>query len=517
MQKSHKGFSVGRWLASCLFIFLVAGTVLPAHASKTSGVLNWATDEEVTSTDPYYTLNHMTIVLMDEICDSPLRKNADSGEYGPHLATNYKWVDGTTLDMEFRTDVVFHSGKTLSAKDVKYTFDHILATNSGVVAASSYNYVKSVELLGPNKVRLHFHHAFPMALEYLSTVTPILPYGHYDNAPVRDGKKDYRSVPLDCTGPYKIVNFKPGQSMEFEANEKYFGGGKQIPAIKTLKFRTMIDPDAQLVELLAGKLNWIWNLSPDKVAELKNMKQLHVVSVPNQRFNFISMDAAGKFGKNPFQDIRVRKAVNHAINRKPIAKNLIGEASEVIDSACHPKQFGCFTNVNSYEYNPGKAKKLLVEAGYPDGFTTDFYAYREKDVAEAIISDLRAVGIKANLRFLQYNAVRPLVRSGEASFAYLSWGSSGVGDVSASTSYFFSGSPDDNSRDAEVQGHVRTADTSTDPEVRKSNYKLALKRISDQAYWVPLFTMVRSYAFSNDVDTTGYFDGLPHFYNARWK
>src|SRR5690606_687360 len=136
---------------------------------------------------------------------------------------------------------------------------------------------------------------------------------------------------------------------------------------------------------------------------------------------------------------------------------------------------------------------------------------------EAIINDLRKVGIRANLRFMQYNALRPLLRSGEAAFAYLSWGSFGLADASASTSYFFAGGPDDLSRDAEVQALLKTADTSVDPAVRKESYKKAQQLIADRAYWAPLFTLVRYYAFSKDLDSTAYFDDLPRFYAAKWK
>jgi peptide/nickel transport system substrate-binding protein len=505
---------VGSLLCASLLLGLASTTV---HASKATGVLEWAMEQEVPIADPYYAQSRAVVILTDEVCDSPLHRNLKTGEYEPHLATSYKWVDDVTLEMEFRKDVVFHSGKPFSAKDVKYTFDHILAPDSGVITASNFNFVKSVEMLEPYKARFHLHKPFPMALEYLSNATPILPAGHYDNAPVQQGRKAYGSVPLDCTGPYKLVSVKPGQSMDLEANKNYFGGGKGKPSIEKLHFRTIIDPDAQLVQLLGGELDWIWDLRLERANELKAMKQVQVVSSPIQRFSFMNMDASGKFAKNPFQDIKVRQAVNHAINRESIAKNLISGGSEALSAACHPNQFGCFTDVHNYEYDPQKARKLLAEAGFPDGFTTDMYAYREKELAEAIINDLRKVGIKANLRFMQYNALRPLLRSGEAAFAYLSWGSFGLADASASTSYFFGGGPDDLSRDPEVQALLKTADTSVDPNVRKDSYKKALELIADRAYWAPLFTLVRYYAFSKDLDSKAYFDDLPRFYAAKWK
>lgn len=513
MNANQKARACLAGVTSALAMVLTVGASMAAKQDT----LVWAMEQEVSVADPYYAMSRAVVILTDEVCDSLLHKNVDTGQYGPHVASAYQWLDDLTLEMTLREDVVFHSGKKLSASDVKYTFEHIAAADSGVLAASHFNWIKSVEVESPTKLRIHLQRPFPMALEYLSSATPILPAGHYDNAPTRNGKKDYGSVPVDCTGPYKITQVRAGESIELQANENYFGGGKGKPTIKNLSFRTIIDPDAQIVEIMGGNIDWIWDLRPEKAEGLKRMKQVQVVQAPIQRFSYVSMDASGKFKSNPFQDIRVRRAVNHAINREMIAKNLVGPASEALNTSCYPKQFGCHTDVASYPYDPVKARQLLAEAGYKDGFTTDIYAYRERELAEAVINDLRAVGIKANLRFMQYNALRPLLRSGEAGLAFLSWGSFGLGDASASTSYFFAGGPDDLARDPEVEKTLKVADTSVDPSVRLENYKKAQERIAEQAYWAPMFTLVRYYAFSDRLDSRAYFDDLPRFYAARWK
>merc|ERR1712167_299855 len=100
------------------------------------------------------------------------------------------------------------------------------------------------------------------------------------------------------------------------------------------------------------------------------------------------MDRSGRTGKdksNPFYDKKVRQAVAHAIDRNSMAKNLVGGASSEIHSNCYPSQFGCTQDVTKYEYNPSKSKKLLAEAGYPNGFTTDIFAYRQREYTEAVM------------------------------------------------------------------------------------------------------------------------------------
>ena len=507
---------LSNWLVAAVS---ATALLLPAasQAGKADGTLVWATEQEAPVVDPYYTQNRVVVILWYEVCDSLLHRDPKTGEYGPHLAKSYKWIDDKTLELELRDDVVFHGGEKFSAEDVKYTFDHVTAPDSGAVTPSNSNWVKSTEVVNPSTVRFHLHKPFPVALEYLSGLTPILAKGHYDKAPERQGKKDYGALKPNCTGPYKIVDVKPGQSIDFEAHDKYFGGAKGKPTIKKVRYRTIADRETQLAELLTGGVDWIWDLRNEKAKELKAMDVVQVVESPILRFSYLAFDASGKGGPNPFQDIRLRKAVAHAVNAKAIAKNLVGEAAEVIASACHPAQFGCFTDVAKYEYDPEKAKKLLAEAGHANGLSVDIFSFREREWTEAVINDLRQVGIKANLRFMQYNALRPMLRSGEANFAHLSWGSFSINDVSASTSYFFGGGADDLARDQQVQEWLKIADSSVDPEKRKEFYKKALIRIAEQAYWAPLFTMTKWYAFSKDLDTRPWFDDLPRFYQAKWK
>jgi peptide/nickel transport system substrate-binding protein len=213
----------------------------------------------------------------------------------------------------------------------------------------------------------------------------------------------------------------------------------------------------------------------------------------------------------------VREAFAHAVNREAIAKNLVGPASVVINSACHPDQFGCTQDVPKWKYDPEKSKKLLKEAGYPNGIEFDLYAYRQREYTEAVIGDLAKVGMKANLKFMQYRALRDLVWKNETPVDHMTWGSNSVPDASACTSHFFSGGRDDFAKDPEVIKALEAADTSTDPKVRKREYKKALRKISGELYWLPMFTYAKYYAYSNELDFTPTSDEIPRFYTAKWK
>ncbi|HDO51512.1 MAG TPA: ABC transporter substrate-binding protein, partial [Rhizobiales bacterium] len=235
------------------------------------------------------------------------------------------------------------------------------------------------------------------------------------------------------------------------------------------------------------------------------------------RVSYLAFDVDGSSGQDFFTKKKVRMAVAHAINRESITKNLVGPASVVIPSACHPDQFGCAQDVPKWDYDPAKAKKLLAEAGYPNGFEFDIYAYRQREYTEAVIGDLAKVGIKAKLTYLQYRALRDLVWKGKTPINHMTWGSNSIPDVSAITSNFFSGGRDDPAKDPEVIKAIEEGDTSTDPAARKAAYKRALTKISAELYWLPMFTYAKYYVYSKDLDFKTTPDEIPRFYTAKWK
>jgi peptide/nickel transport system substrate-binding protein len=215
--------------------------------------------------------------------------------------------------------------------------------------------------------------------------------------------------------------------------------------------------------------------------------------------------------------VRVRRAISHAIDRAGITKNLVGGQARVIRSACYPKQFGCAQDVRDYAYDPAKAKGLMAEAGLAGGFKIDLFAYRSRPVAEAIIGNLKAIGIEANLQWLQYPAVVQKRRANEAPMIVDDWGSSSINDVYAMLPPFFSGGADDYSMDQQVIAAIEKAGSTTDRAVREAAYTEALKRIAEQAYWVPLFTMPVNYVFNAELDLPVPGDEIPEFWRGRWK
>ncbi|MGH9696686.1 MAG: ABC transporter substrate-binding protein, partial [Bryobacteraceae bacterium] len=401
--------------------------------------------------------------------------------------------------------------------------NHARQPDSGVVTRLTVDWIENVEVVGPYEVRIHAKEPTPAALTYLADETPIYPDGHYDKAPTIPGasgksRRDYGAVQPVCTGPFTLQDFVAGQSFTLVKNASYFKDSpKGLPHVGKLVFRTIPDADSHLAALMTHKVDWLWTVRPENAKELASVPDIKVKSAPTTRLSFLSLDVAGRSGKNPMQKLKVREAIAHSIDRKALAENLVGPGAQVLESMCHPVQFGCTQDVPQYDYDPAKAKKLLAEAGYPDGFEETLYAYRDRPYTEAVMNYLRAVGIRTKLQFLQWKALRPLINKGEVAMAQLTWGSQGMQDASASVSNYFEFSPDDYARDKQVRDWLVDADHNIDPKQRKELYKKALTRIAEQAYFIPLFTYGRIYAFTSDLDYRVTPDELAHFYLARWK
>ena len=500
---------------------LLAGTSA-ALAGKANDTFVWATSTEIGPPDLYYGNQREVLIIAYAQCDSLLHRDPVSNDYKPLLAETWTWLAPTTLELTLRKGVKFHDGREFGAQDVADTLNHVARPDSGMQIRVIVDWIKNVEVVAPDKVRIHAKAPTPAALEFLSGTTPIYPRGHYESAPTvpaPDGKtrRDWGAVKPICTGPYILKDHKPGQSVTLTKNPNYFAASpKGKPQIGTIVYRTIKDAETQVAELLTGGVDWIWGVPPENAKQLGAMPNVVVKSAATMRMSFLSLDAAGRTGDTPLKDVRVRRAIFHAIDREAIAKNLVGEGAAVQKSLCVPVQFGCTTDVPDYPYDPAKAKALLAEAGHPN-LSIPFYAYRDRPYSEAVLNYLRQAGIKPELKFLQWQALRPLIIEGKTEVAHLTFGSNGILDASASTSYYFRHSVDDYARDPEVRDWLAEADTSTDPENRKALYAKALKKINDQAYAVPLFIYGRTYAYSQDFEFPLTQDEMAHFYMARWK
>lgn len=500
-----------KFVAGIATVMLLAA---PAFAGKKDDSIRFAYDQVPENVDPYFNNVRIGVIIAHQVWDTLIYRDPKTNEYQGQLATSWKWIDDKTLELELRKGVKFHNGEPFDADDVVYTLNFVSNPDSKVTTANNVNWIAKAEKVDQYKVRIITKTPFPAAIEYLAGPVVIHPNEYY----AKVGPKGMNEKPVG-SGPYRIVEHAVGKYVRLERNPDYFKDSpKPAPKVSKVDIRFIPDRQTQVAEMLSGGLDLIMHVALDQASQLKTVPHLKVVSGETMRIVFLNYNSTDNTPAPPLKDIRVRQAINHAIDRETMVKQIVGEGARVLHTQCFPSQFGCTDEgATRYDYDPAKSKELLKQAGYPDGFDIDFYAYRERNQTEAMIGYLRAIGIRANLRFMQYAAMRDQIRSGKAALIHQTWGSFSVNDVSASTPVYFKFLPDDITRDPELRDLLAKGDTSVDPEVRKKAYKEALVLITQRAYGLPLYSLPVNYAAAKELDFTPYPDEIPRFWEMSWK
>jgi peptide/nickel transport system substrate-binding protein len=488
--------------------------VTPALAGKRDNSLKFAYDQVPENVDPYFNNVRIGVIISQHVWDTLIYRDPKTNEYKGQLATAWKWIDDKTLEVELRKGVKFHNGEEFDADDVVYTLNFVSKPESKGTTPQNTDWISHVDKLDQYKVRIVTRRPFPAAIEYLAGPIIIHPNEYYAKAT----PKGMNEKPVG-TGPYRVTEHALGKYIRMERNPDYFkdspkGQGK----IEKVEIRFIPDRQTQTAEVMSGGIDMIMSVAPAQANQLKAMPNLQVVSGETMRIAFLHIDTLEATPVPQLKDLRVRQAIMHAIDRESMVKQIVGEGARVLHTQCFPSQFGCTDEgAPRYAYDPAKAKALLKEAGLADGLELDLYAYRERPQTEAMIGYLRAVGIKANLRFMQYAAMRDAVRSNKAGLVHQTWGSFSVNDVSASTPVYWKFQPDDISRDAEVRDVLEQGDSSVDPAVRKEAYAKALKMIAERAYSLPLYSLPTYYVATKDLNFVAYPDEMPRFWEMTYK
>ncbi|MBN9469517.1 MAG: ABC transporter substrate-binding protein [Bosea sp.] len=492
---------------------MAALTSMPASAQKAANTVRFAYDQAPENVDPFFNNVRIGVIIGANVWDTLIYRDPNTNEYKGQLAKSWKQIDDKTIEFELREGVKFHNGEEFDADDVVYTLNFISKPENKVVTQGNVNWIEKAEKLDKYKVRLTTKEIFPAAIEYLAGPVVIHPNEYYEKV----GPKGQNEKPVG-SGPYKVSNYVPGKSITLELNKDYFKDSpKPQPKIGKIDIRFIPDRQTQMAEMLSGGGDLIMHVPKDQADQLKTVPTLQVVSGETMRIVFMQMNIQDGTPAPALKDERVRKAIIHAIDREAMVKNIVGEGSRVINTICFPSQFGCTDEgAARYNYDPAKAKALLAEAGVKD-LTLDIVAYRERNQTEALIGYLQAVGIKTNLRFLQYAAMREQIATNKAMLTHQTWGSFSVNDVSAATPNYFAFRSEDITRDPAVRDLLNKGNNSVDPAVRKEAYKGALKIIADKAYATPLYSLPVYYVANKDLNFKAYPDEMVRFWEMGWK
>ena len=389
--------------------FGLAGCGNSAGSSGDKQTVTFANTTDISTMDPRNANSTAMATILLHVYNGLLKVDAE-GKVVPDLAESYKQISDTEWEFTLRDGVKFQDGSPLTAEDVKYTLDTIADQSKNFKLRSDFSFMKA-RVVDPTHVIISTgepYAAFPLRLTYIK----IIPKAYVEKV----GDAEFAKKPIG-TGPYKFVSWQKGDRVELEANDSYFGGA---PAVKKIVARVIPEASSRIAALESGEVDIAATIPTSEVDRIKNKEGLKVVGNPTTRVVFIGLNA-----KNcePLKDVRVRQALNYAVDRDAIIEGVLDGYGNKIATIATPQYEGFDKNVVPYEYNPEKAKQLLADAGYADGFSVDFSATNATmngtDVVQAISSQLSQVGIKCNVIQEEPNQQREKISSGQVAPLYI--------------------------------------------------------------------------------------------------
>jgi len=298
-------------------------------------------------------------------------------------------------------------GTPFDAEAVKFTYDRLLdpkhpqaETGPFPFASFYYGAIKEVTVVDPGTVRFTLKQPFSPLLNNLTLNTGRI----VSPTAVRKYGKEFASHPVG-TGPFKFVSWDKNVRIVLEANSGYWAGP---PKLERIVFRPLVEEQTRVTELLSGGVDFIVDVPPDNVAQVKKDPKLVYYEQPGPHIWWVTLNTE----KKPFNDVRVRRAVNYAVNREAIASDLLKKTATAAIGPVPPSITWAFTDqVTKYPYDPARAKKLLADAGYPNGFPAVFWIPESgsgmqspKTMAQAIQADLAAVAVQASIQTFEWGA-----------------------------------------------------------------------------------------------------------------
>jgi len=485
------------------------GMMTGAAAAETTLVI--AMQADPTGLDPEAVLNNSSGFVMSTIYDGLVKYKPGTVDIEPGLAE--KWdisKDGLTYTFHLRKGVKFHDGTPFNAKTYVEDLNRWLKKDdpnsiykSGPVESYldfTYDTVASYKAIDDYTVQFKLKQPFAPFLTSLAMVWN----GITSPAAAAKLGKDFRSHPVG-TGPFIFKEWRRGDQIVLDANKNYWGGK---PKVDRIVFKVMPDAQASLLALKRGDVHILADVGAQIIPALKGDKNIVMLTQPGLAVSGVGLP----FDTKPFSDKRVRQALNYAIDKNAIDKSLFHGLAVPMTSPLPEAQWGFDKSLKGYPYDPAKAKKLLAEAGYPNGFEAELLTYNSArgynsagpELAVAIQSYLGKVGVKASVRKQEMGAYLSEVRSGKYGGMFLVGWTGDNGDPDNFLEELFSSRKipvGDTSRykNPEVDDLLAQAQRESDHGKRVALYHKAQKLILDDAPWIFVNSLVQVRAARKEV------------------
>ncbi len=471
----------------------------PAFAQKSKDTFRYPIPEAEPTFDRYNSPGSFHYTWSQAVFDDLLGFDAKNIKFTPSLAKSWSQPSPTVYEYELRDDVKWHDGQPFTADDVVYTLSWLIDPKVSLRYKPNWAWIDKVEKLGPYKVRITSKHPVPDGLMWMASGWPIYP--KHIHGPLAD-KVDFGYHPVG-TGPYKIDKIEKATGIIAERYKDYkpsqlkpAGGFGRIVA------EPIHDAGTLVAALLTGKADMASELSPDQEEELEKSGKFEAeIAPPALGYTFLTFPSTGWKDAKMLADPRVRLAVIKAIDRKQLVKLKYGNfKASPVEGLCDKAQLGCGWTKAVPDYDPAGAKKLLAEAGYPDGFDIVIATFQKYvPEATAVSGMLRAVGIRASIFPHTITQRVDLIRQGKVAIGYHGWSGGAMFDVSPQiVRHFVSHDYDD----PEMNAAGVAAMPLMDDAQRRAATGKAFDTINEKAYAFPVIPSRDTYVHTKEVKLT---------------
>lgn len=468
----------------------IAVTAGPAAAQKSKDNVRIAFFQPVRVIDGIFDPRPEGGLLSRVVFDHLIGFDATTRKLVPLLAESWEQVAPTTLELKLRKDVKFHDGSEFDADDVVYTLGMAIDPKVNFrFKGSRFGWIKSVEKVDKYTVRIHSKGVTSTGLARLTTQPPMYPSDYHKTFKV---KSEFGKKPIG-TGPFKVKTLNPAKGLVvLERNENYKHGGiKPAARVKTITVNVIPDKQTQVANILTGNVDMLYAVGNDLAGDLANQPNFKVAVSSSVAFSYVQFDVRDRSKIGVFKDKRVREALMRGIDRQGLLKALTPKDvhnDPLQQAMCHPWHTACDSSVAPPSYDPAMAKKLLAEAGHPNGFKVEITSWGPSvPIAEAVAGQWRKIGIQASVDALPIIGFIKKRAQGKIQANVTLW-DNGVAqpDVDTTAGFFFLPGSRDMYGDKALAGAVIAGRREMNVEKRKMIYRGAFDRVTTERYAMPV-------------------------------
>lgn len=473
-----------------------SGTTAPAAGDTGEKVLTFASGNDIVSFDIHDHNNTSTEAVHVNMFDYLVKKDRNQ-KVQPDLATSWEIINDKTWRFKLREGVTFHNGDPFTAEDVKFTLERV-AQDQKLLEYGNYKQIKEVKIIDPHTIEIITNESEPVLLNRLSRLgSGILPSKY-----IKEKSWDeFLKSPVG-TGPYKFQEWKRDDRLTLVKNDQYFG---DKPKWDKLVFRAIPEDATRVAELLTGGVDVAVNIPPSDLERVESNEGTHPVTGPTQRVMMLSVrNTPGTVTENP----KVREAIDLAIDDKAIVDSILAGGGTPTRTRVTAGNFGANPDLyNKSLYDPERAKKLLAEAGFPNGLDLTFSAtsgryLKDKESAELIQAMLGEVGIRAKLDLLEWSKFNETYKAKKFNEVFMIAYANSMFDASLAfdrlTTERAKGETDYSN--PEVDKLLKEAEKNMNLEEREKQYKKVQEIIAEQRPQIYLYQLNANYGVSDRIN-----------------